>query len=272
MRTAQVMAESPHFTIHTVACAEDDARWSEPERTAALQIILVRRGRFRLSSEGQEIVVDPTVGYLHGPGQEERFSHPAGGDICTSITFLDSTLIHDLWPEPPVHRAASAVPVDARLELAHRLLPHYGDDPGFGAAEAVLDLLMLALRGHGGPRRLAPGRAELAERAREAIAAGEREAGDLVGLARLVGTSPSHLSRTFRHHVGMTVSRYRNRVRVSRALTGIEDGETDLAALAFSLDFSDQAHFSRVMREELGHTPGRVRALLADRRRHGPAG
>ncbi|MFI0447221.1 helix-turn-helix domain-containing protein [Actinomadura sp. 6N118] len=265
MRTAQVVAQTPHFVIHTVECADDHARWSKPELTVATQIILVRRGRFRVSSRGGEVMVDPTVGYLHGPGEEERFSHPAGGDSCTSITFTAGALIDDLWPDPFGGSPMSpAVLVDPQLELAHRLLPRSLDDPGFGGAEAVLDLLTLALRGRGGaPHRHGPGRAGLAERAREAIVSVEPQAADLVGLARLLETSPSHLSRTFRHHIGMTVSRYRNRVRVSHALAAIEAGETDLAALAFSLGFSDQAHFSRVMRDELGHTPGRVRTLLA---------
>jgi AraC-like DNA-binding protein len=60
----------------------------------------------------------------------------------------------------------------------------------------------------------------------------------------------------------MTISRYRNRVRISRALHRIDEGATDLARLAFTLGFSDQAHFTRVMDKELGRTPGRVRALL----------
>ncbi|WP_433515424.1 helix-turn-helix domain-containing protein [Nonomuraea sp. CA-143628] len=47
-----------------------------------------------------------------------------------------------------------------------------------------------------------------------------------------------------------------NRVRVSRALTYMDQGETDLAALAIRLGFNDQSHLTRVMRDELGHTPG----------------
>ncbi|TDC11494.1 AraC family transcriptional regulator [Nonomuraea longispora] len=106
------------------------------------------------------------------------------------------------------------------------------------------------------------GRSEPADRAREAVLADEPGCGNLVALSRRLGTSPSHLSHTFRHHVGMPLGRYRNRVRVSRALTRLDQGETDLAALAAGLGFSDQAHLTRVMRGEPGHTPGRVRALL----------
>ncbi|GIH62321.1 hypothetical protein Msi02_31380 [Microbispora siamensis] len=94
--------------------------------------------------------------------------------------------------------------------------------------------------------------------------ADDPESVDLVRLARALGVSPSHLSRTFRRHVGMTVSRYRNRVRVSRALAGIEEGERDLAGLATALGFADQAHLTRTMRAELGRPPGHLRRLLSE--------
>jgi AraC-like DNA-binding protein len=257
--SAETVTETPHFAIQRVACADDRPGWSAPELSTAVQIVLVRRGRFRLDAQGRRVTVDPTTGYLHGAGTEERFSHPAGGDVCTSITFTGDALIAEPWLRAAIDAASPAVRVDARLELAHRLLLRGAGEEG------LLDLLMLAVRSEAGERTgdrvPAPGRSELAERAREAIVAGE--GADLVGLARLLGTSPSHLSRTFRHHVGMTVSRYRNRVRVSGALAAIEDGETDLAGLAVALGFSDQAHLSRVMRDELGATPGAVRGLLA---------
>ncbi|MEU5877649.1 AraC family transcriptional regulator [Spirillospora sp. NPDC047279] len=273
MRRARAVVEGPHFRIDTVDCADDHAGWSRPERSVATQIVLVRRGRFRLDSEGRELVADPTTGYLHAPGVEERFAHPAGGDVCTSITLVGDALLAGL-PEP----RSPEVRVDARLELAHRLLLRALPFRATGAAgaaapgpdsladslaETVVGLLGLALRDRP-DERPGPGRGELARRAREAVVADEPGSDDLVGLARSLETSPSHLSRTFRHHVGMTVSRYRNRVRVSRALSRIEEGETDLAALALGLGFSDQAHFGRVMRAELGATPGRVRELLGE--------
>ncbi|MFP3960687.1 hypothetical protein SMC26_00005, partial [Actinomadura fulvescens] len=98
MLNGRVVAESPYYRVQTVECADDHAGWSAPEWSAAPQIILVRRGRFRLSSGGRELMADPTVGYLHGPGTEQRFAHPAGGDVCTVITFTGDALIDDLWP------------------------------------------------------------------------------------------------------------------------------------------------------------------------------
>ncbi|MGH3379849.1 MAG: helix-turn-helix domain-containing protein [Actinoallomurus sp.] len=256
MRSSTTLARSPYFVVHAVSCTDDHTGWSEPEKQALTQVVLVRRGRFRLRSQGSLLNVDPTAGYLHVPGQEQQFSHPHGGDVCTSVTLTTDVLADGPW------QGAGPVRVDGRLELAHRLLRRSADDMAFGAAEALVDLIGLALRDRPDAAPPGPGRRELAERAREAITSGDPAGTDLVGLARSLDTSPSHLSRTFRHHVGMTVSRYRNRVRVSRSLSRIEDGDGDLAALAADLGFSDQAHLSRVIKTELGHTPGQVRRLL----------
>ncbi|MEW2353004.1 AraC family transcriptional regulator [Spirillospora sp. NPDC029432] len=265
MRTIGGVVETPYFTVRAVECADDRAHWSAPETSSGAEIVLVRRGLFRLDSQGHRVTADPTTGYIQRPGEETRFAHPAGGDACTSVTFTSDALtdVIDAVRSP-------AVRVDARLELAHRALLRALPDPAFAAAEAVAALLRLALRERpdAGP---APGREDLAALAREAILAGGPESAGLVELAQALEVSPSHLSRTFRHHVGVPVSRYRNRVRVSHALERIEQGETDLASLAADLGFSDQAHLTRVMRDELGRTPGRVRALLSGGGAWGPA-
>ena len=61
------------------------------------------------------------------------------------------------------------------------------------------------------------------------------------------------------------MTHYRNRVRISRALDRLEEGENSLGALAADLGFADQAHMSRTMRQYLGRTPTALRRLLAPR-------
>lgn len=257
VRRTRTLVDGPQVVVRVVACTDDHTHWSAPEVATATQVVLVQRGRYRLRSQGRRMTVDPTSGYLQLPGDEARFAHPAGGDVCTSITVPDRALTEGIEAVP-----GPALRVDARLELAHRMLLRSRDDPDFAAIEAVLDLLRLA-----GRRDLvdlpAPGRQALADLAREAILADDPTSSSLVALAARLGSSPSHLSRTFRHHAGMSVSRYRNRVRISRALQRLDDGAVDLAHLAVTLGFSDQAHFTRTMRRELGHTPRQVRTLLA---------
>ncbi|GAA4627953.1 helix-turn-helix transcriptional regulator [Actinoallomurus vinaceus] len=248
------MLSTPEFGVHVVDCAERHRHWSAPEVPGTAGIVLPRRGIFRLLSDGREQTVDPTTGYLQTPGEEQRFAHPAGGDVCTYISVREP-----LWHTIVGAEPASPVHVDGRVELAHRLLlrtEHDAADP----VERLVHTLAAASRPSRFPTR--PGHADLADRARQAILADAPESADLVRLARALRVSPSHLSRTFHSHVGMTVSRYRNRIRISRVLAHFEEGETDLARLALTVGFADQAHLSRAVRAELGDSPARLRRLF----------
>ncbi|RNL87608.1 helix-turn-helix domain-containing protein [Halostreptopolyspora alba] len=257
MLRSSLLHSTPHFAVNTVVCAEDHPGWSAPETSGDVRIVLVRRGTFVLRSAGARVTVDRRTGYLELPGQERRFAHPAGGDVCTSITVAPS-----LWEELSDGRGLPpAVPVDGRLDLEHRLLLRTAGD-GFAGLERLLSLVARTLRGRRPSPGGGPGRRALARLARDAVLADHPDSHDLRGLARLLGVSPSHLSRTFLHHTGVSLSRFRTRVRVERALDRIEDGESDLAALAADLGFADQAHLTRVMRAETGRPPAAVRRLL----------
>jgi AraC-like DNA-binding protein len=61
----------------------------------------------------------------------------------------------------------------------------------------------------------------------------------------------------------VTISQLRSRLKVRQALDRLADGQRDLAALAAEAGFADQAHLTRTVRRETGHTPGQLRALLA---------
>ncbi|RQW85075.1 helix-turn-helix transcriptional regulator, partial [Micromonospora globispora] len=103
----------------------------------------------------------------------------------------------------------------------------------------------------------------LVERARAALHDGHPDAAGLIPLARALGVSPYRLSREFQALVGVPLTRYRNRLRVGRVLDRLEDGVDSLAELAAELGFADQAHLTRTVRAQLGHTPGEVRRLLS---------
>lgn len=61
----------------------------------------------------------------------------------------------------------------------------------------------------------------------------------------------------------MPLTRYRNRLRVGRAMDLLAGGASP-AETAAELGFADQAHLTRTVRAHLGHTPGRLRRLLRD--------
>lgn len=263
MLEAVEVAARPGYAVSVVTCADDHAGWSPPEEAAAHRVVLVRRGRFRRRARGVVAGVDPTLGYLVEPGDEEGFAHPAGGDVCTAVTF-GARLWRSLAGERP---AGPAVYVDAALDLAHRRAVAAVADPDYALAEELLTLVGRAITQTArAPTPASPTRADdraWVALAREAIIADHPAAGGLFSLAELLGVSPYRLSRAFPRELGVSLTRYRNRVRVGRALDRLEAGERRLAVLAADLGFADQAHLTRTVREHVGVTPAVLRQLLA---------
>lgn len=253
------IATAPDFMIRGVRCTDDHRRWSVAEQRGGYGVVLVRSGRFRRLTGGVASDVDPTRGFVMRPGDEERFAHPAGGDVCTWVD-LSPGLWHGIAADI---RPDTTIFVDARLDLGHRrlLAAARAGDVGFGVAEGLVGTLAYALR-------LAPPVGSARDRpmvaaAREAIATDHPAAAGLLPLAGLLGVSPYRLSRAFTRETGVSLTHYRNRVRVGRALDHLEAGGNDLAALAADLGFADQSHLCRTIRAHLGHTPTEVRRLLA---------
>ena len=264
------LARRPDFTVTAVTCRHDRPSWSEVETSDRYHVVFVRRGRFRRRAGGCVAELDPTMAYLAVPGDEEHFAHPDGGDVCTSIALAPA-----LWRRlagDGTDLARSTVYVDPRLDLAHRrvLAASRAGDVDDAVTEDLVGLLGALVDGvvagptPTGTRR--PDRdADLVTSARRAIVDGHPAATGLLPLSGHLGVSPYRLSRAFRRESGVSLTRYRNQVRVGRALQRIEEGESSLAALAVDLGFADQAHLSRTMREHLGHTPAAVRRLFSSR-------
>lgn len=255
------LAARPEFTVAAVDCRDDHRGWSAEPPRSDVRLVLVQRGGFRRRVRGVSVDLDRTVGYVGLPGEEEQFSHPVGGDICTSIS-----LTADLWRavagEAP-RLTGSSLYVDGRLDLAHRrLLAASRTDAAAESLVGVVAEVVERVVTTTTPASTGAGDRALVARAREAISGGHPAAASLIPLAGLLGVSPYRLSRVFTRELGVSLTRYRNRVRVAAALDRLEDGETSLAALAADLGFADQAHLSRTVREHLGHTPTALRKLL----------
>ncbi|RVX40538.1 AraC-like DNA-binding protein [Nonomuraea polychroma] len=284
-----LLATGPGFTLDAVTCVDDHRGWSPAEVNPRYRVVLVRRGMFRRKADGRSAVADPAMAYLAAPGEEEHFAHPAGGDVCTSLSL--SPHLWRMLSGEDARTTRSTVYVDARLDLAHRrvLAAARGGDTDFAVAESLLPLIGAALAqaadcppeaaesrpgattGRPGAATGRPGpaasrtSAALVGAAREAITAGHPAAGGLLSLAEFLEVSPYRLSRAFTRELGISLTHYRNRVRVGRALDRLENGEPSLAALAAELGFADQAHLTRTIRRHVGHTPTALRRLLAPR-------
>ncbi|WIX99637.1 helix-turn-helix transcriptional regulator [Amycolatopsis mongoliensis] len=263
MLEAVEVAARPGYAVNVVRCADVHRGWSPPEVAAGHRMVLVRRGRFRRRARGTVADVDPVLAYLAEPGDEESFAHPAGGDVCTSVTFSAQR-----WRQlAGFSLARTTVYVDGRLDLAHRRAVASVADPDYALAEELLALVGHAITQATVARTPASGgRADdraLVSRGREAIAADDPGAAGLFPLADLLGVSPYRLSRAFPRELGVSLTQYRNRVRVGRALDRLEAGERELATLAADLGFADQAHLTRTVRDHAGMTPAVLRGVLA---------
>jgi AraC-like DNA-binding protein len=82
---------------------------------------------------------------------------------------------------------------------------------------------------------------------------------DVEALAASAGLSVSHFTRSFVRTMGTTPHNYVIRRRVERALHLLAETDLDLAEIAITTGFSDQAHFSRRFRQLVGLPPGAFR-------------
>jgi AraC-like DNA-binding protein len=251
MRT---LAAGDGFSLRDLRIRTATTSWSEPEPGDGHRLVFVRRGRFGLRLGGWTGLVDPATAYVGRPGTEQSIAHrPGVEDVCLVITLDDALAADALHDDPAGPRHASA-----RADLAARLLvarTRQGADT-FELTERVVRLAAeLRARPPARPSR------RLADEARQLLA--EDPVGLSLGqLAGMLGVSRTHLSRVFHASTGWTLTAYRQRLRVGRALDRLEAGERDLARLAVELGFADHAHLTRVLRAEVGQPPSRVRTDL----------
>ena len=78
-------------------------------------------------------------------------------------------------------------------------------------------------------------------------------------LAAEVRLSTSHFARAFRRSFGCTPHRYVTARRMARARILLQSTPQPLSEVALSCGLSDQAHLSRLFRQETGMTPSQWR-------------
>jgi AraC-like DNA-binding protein len=176
----------------------------------------------------------------------------------------------------PDRLPAAPVVVDSLIAFQHRVALSAGvrRDPGFAGTETVLRLVA-AVAGRGQACRRSVGRPShrrLALAARELLAAKPASRTSLGAVAHQLGVSPWHLSRVFAREHGVTLTAFRNTLRLQVAMDRLADGETDIARLAGDLGFADHAHLTRTMRAHVGTAPCFVRDLLRSSTALGPRG
>ncbi|MEW6303084.1 MAG: helix-turn-helix domain-containing protein [Verrucomicrobiota bacterium] len=86
-----------------------------------------------------------------------------------------------------------------------------------------------------------------------------REPIDNTHLAQLAGLSERTFERQFRRHYGLSPQQYIRRLRVRLACRDLVYSDHPIGRIAVEHGFTDQSHFTREFREEVGETPGDYR-------------
>lgn len=103
---------------------------------------------------------------------------------------------------------------------------------------------------------------DLAEAAREVIAANFKCNLSLSDIARSVDSSVFHLARVFKARTGFSLHAYRTQLRLRAALDRLAEPGLDLIEIALDLGFSSHSHFTETFRRSFGKTPSAVRENL----------
>lgn len=267
-----VLGEVPGTRVVDHDCRKPAGTRGSYEYSLDYGLVLVRRGGYWREVNGQGAYLGPTDAFFERPFVEQRIEHHREtGDLCTSL-WLSEGAVHALAgdlavPDEPIMTTAA-------IDLGHRELVvalRRGIDR-FEFDERVARLVG-ALAECAAPGRFSARRSStlanhrrIVQQAREAIIADPADA-DFRDLAQTLGHTRFHVSRVFSRVAGMTLSQFRNRVRVAIALERLADGHENLAILSADLGFVDQSHLSRVVRANSGERLSTLRHRLGDRQR-----
>lgn len=230
-------------------------------------LVLIRRGGYWRDVNGRGAYLGPTDAFFERPFAEQRIEHHRdNGDRCTSLWMSESSVCaltgDALVPDEPImitpginlQHLEMVVALQRgidRFELDERLARLVGT-----LAESAAPGRLTAHRS-----RTRDNHDRVVQHSREAIV--EDPAGvDLVNLADTLGHTRFHVSRVFSRATGITLSKFRNRVRVAIALERLADGHDNLAVLAADLGFADQSHLSRVVHATTAERLSAVRRRL----------
>ena len=152
--------------------------------------------------------------------------------------------------------------VDLMLHIVSQLIDH-------SCAAAIARYLVVYLRRSGADPQLSPwlqGRNHIhpaVHRAQDAMAADPAKAWTLQRLARIAGASSRHLSRLFHEHAGMSISDYRNRLRVALARELLSQTQFDMEYVAERSGFGSTRQLRRAWRRQYPSNPREARRVVS---------
>jgi AraC-like DNA-binding protein len=260
-------------------CQTDDPAFAGGQPSTSHCIVFPRTAVWIQHEGGRRFVADPSIVALYNRNYPyRRWKISQEGDRSDWLAFPADVILDAVTTAAPGEAGRFradlpfrhwSLPVDARLYAAQRRLfgrlEHGGARDALPVEELALRLLdAVVRRGYGStPGRRSGWRAsrDATEHVRQLLARNPGSSSSLRRLAAAVGWSPCHLCREFRRNCGMTLTAYRNQIRLRTSLDRVGAGE-DLAAVAFDLGFSSHSHFTLAFRKLFGSTPSKFRTSM----------
>lgn len=85
---------------------------------------------------------------------------------------------------------------------------------------------------------------------------------DLTELSQIVNIHPIHLSRDFHKYFHCNLGDYVRKLKINQSLSILSSKEKSLTEVALECGFSDQSHFIRCFKENIGITPLKYRKIM----------
>jgi len=254
-----VIGASRNVLVERVRWHETAPEWSPLYRSPTRRVVLPGSGTAQLRSGDSEVLIDDLTAF----GLPEAIPYqikPEQGSNGRAGVVVSATARH--WVKVPTEPQAWLLRPSA---LFHLRLHWLNLEAGRTLAAQTVGIVDSAFRS---AVLLHSSRACVGHvsRARSLLM---RERGDRVTVQDVcdaVHVSPSHLARSFRRHVGVSLHEYRQRLCLCVALDRLEAGENDLAGLAHDLGFCHQSHFGHAFRTEVGLTPAQARQAFRNAR------
>ncbi len=214
-------------------------------------------------------VSDGTVAVLHNPLHPyRRFRVDRRGDHCEWVSVEAERLLGlnpGLGRDPRRPFAVSHVPLPRRAAALIRLAARHLREPGpaddLWVEESLIEALGLLGPGVLTARTRATARHDrLVRNVRELLSGRFEQPWTVGSIAKVVGASPFHACRVFRRGAGYGLHAYLTEQRLRRSLVLLEEGRTDLRALAAELGFSSHSHFTAAFRRAFGIAPSEFRS------------
>ena len=100
--------------------------------------------------------------------------------------------------------------------------------------------------------------------AKDYVASHQSDPIKLEQIARALNVSKYHFCRSFKHATGLTFVEYLSRVRIEKAKVLLHNNNLRVSEIAYEVGFQTIAHFNRIFRKLVGHSPTEFRSTLAE--------